>query len=107
MSLRGGDLPPLPAPYPPVTMAFRVGPARLGRAARWGEGSARHGLPAALLNHSLSTMFLAPALAVSHFGPGRGQTSFKNTGFGWRAGETACSSQAVKTGQFRGKEHPG
>jgi hypothetical protein len=46
-------------------------------------------------------IFLAPVVAVSHFGAGTGETCFKNPGFGWRSGEKACSSQAIKTGQFR------
>jgi hypothetical protein len=55
-------------------------------------------------NHLLITILLAPAIEVSHFRPKTGQTCFKNPGFGWRSGEKACSSQAVKTGQFRVRE---
>jgi hypothetical protein len=90
---------PPPPPHPPVTTAFRlVSGAAWSRAERAEPG--RH-FGIAPRNHSLSTMFLPPALIVSHFWLGTGQTCFKNPGFGWRSGEKACSSQAIKTGQFR------
>jgi hypothetical protein len=99
MSPRTSGVPPLPHPHPPVTTAFRlVSGAAWSRAERAEPG--RH-FGIAPRNHSLSTMFLPPALIVSHFWLGTGQTCFKNPGFGWRSGEKACSSQAIKTGQFR------
>src|SRR5260370_39791730 len=55
----------------------------------------------ATLNLLLITMFLAPAMRVSQFGPEKGQSCLTNRGFGWRPGETARSCQALKTGQFR------
>ena len=72
MSPRAGDV---PSSLPPVTAAFRLGSgAAWSRAERAKTG--RH-FGIAPRNHSLSTMLLAPALAVSHFGPETGQTCLR------------------------------